>query len=276
MQLNIPIIPGLSLNFGDSLPGHKYATAQLQKGFILIDQGVELTEEAVGFGVPLVKRGLQTIFPGNVELTWKKEGSTWVVNAQFKLNLVEQISRDGKGNVGNGSFYAAKDFLAEVIRRFPIFRSLLTSISSLLRRAFDWKTTYAEGAAAGEVKMIYTIETGTGRMMVDIDLCDLPADLTEVVVMNEQGAHAFDRYQDTSGNSFRGKEVGCWDEVEAEEAWFESTSRHLAFRLRKVEGAHLFRGRELVGSRLAWAGFGYTFPASMRILRYELKIERLA
>jgi hypothetical protein len=146
----------------------------------------------------------------------------------------------------------------------------------MLRRVFNWKTTYVEEEAAGEVKMIYTIETGTGRMMVDIDLCGLPADLTEVVVMNEQGAHAFDRYQDSSGNNFRGEEVGCWDEVEADEAWFESSSRHVAFRLRKLEGARLFRGRELIGSRLTWAGFGYTFPPSMRRLRYELKIERLA
>ncbi|MGA2504124.1 MAG: hypothetical protein ABSG01_08550 [Anaerolineales bacterium] len=276
MGLNIPIIPGFSLNFGDPLPDQKYPTAHLQKGFILLDEGVELTEEAVGFGVPVVKRGLQTIFPGDVSLTWQKEGTTWVVTAQFKLNLVEKITRGGNGNVGNGSFYALKDFLAEVIRRFPIFRRLLTNISSLLRRIFNWKTNYAAEGALTEVKVNYTIEAGTGKTMVDIDLSDLPADLTEVVVMNEQGAHAFDRYQDTSGNYFQGEEVGCWDEVEAEEAWFESSARRVAFGLSKVKGARLFRGRELIGSRLAWAGFGYSFPPSIQRFQYEFKIKRLA
>ncbi len=277
MGLNIPIFPGISLNFGEPFPDQKdYPTARLQKGFILLDQGVELTEEAVGFGVPVVKLGLRSIFPGDVALTWLKEGSTWVVTAQFKLNLMEKISRGGNENVGNKPFYAVKDFLAEIIRRFPVFRSLLTSISSMLRQMFNWKTTYANGDVRTEMKVIYTVEEGTGKTLVDIDLSSLPPDLTEVVMMNEQGAHAFDRYQDTSGNSLQGDEIGCWDEVNAQEAWFESSSRQIAFRLGQVNGARLFRGRELIGSRLAWAGFGYTFPPSIRKLHYELKIERLA
>jgi hypothetical protein len=277
MGLNIPISPGISLNFGEPFPDQKdYPTARLQKGFILVDQGVELTEEAVGFGVPVVKRGLRSIFPGDVALTWLKEGSTWVVTAQFKLNLMEKFSRGANENVGNKPFYAVKDFLAEIIRRFPVFRSLLTSISSRLRQMFNWKTTYANGDVTTEMKVIYTVEEGTGKTLVDIDLSGLPPDLTEVVMMNEQGAHAFDRYQDTSGNSLQGDEIGCWDEVNAQEAWFESSSRQIAFRLGQVNGAQLFRGRELIGSRLAWAGFGYTFPPSIRKLHYELKIERLA
>jgi hypothetical protein len=277
MGLNIPISPGISLNFGEPFPDQKdYPTARLQKGFILLDQGVELTEEAVGFGVPVVKRGLRSIFPGDVALTWLKEGSTWVVTAQFKLNLMEKISRGGNENVGNKPFYAVKDFLAEIIRRFPRFRSLLTSISSRLRQMFNWKTTYANGDVTTEMKVIYTVEEGSGKTLVDIDLSSLPPDLTEVVMMNEQGAHAFDRYQDTSGNSLQGDEIGCWDEVNAQEAWFESSSRQIAFRLGQVNGVRLFRGRELIGSRLAWAGFGYTFPPSIRKLHYELKIENLA
>ena len=74
----------------------------------------------------------------------------------------------------------------------------------------------------------------------------------------------FDRYRDTSGISLQGDEIGCWDEVNAEEAWFESSTRQIAFRLGQVKGARLFRGRELIGSRLAWAGFGYSFPPSIR------------
>lgn len=264
------------MSFGESLTDQKYPTARLQKGFILLDHGEELTEEAVGFGVPVVKRGLRSIFPGDVMLSWLKKGSTWIVTAQFKLNLVEKISRGGNGNVGNKPFYAIKDFLAEIIRRFPVFRSLLTSTSSILRQMFNWKTTYADGGGTIEVKVIYTVEEGTGRTMVDIDLSGLPSDLTEVVMMNEQGAHAFDRYRDSSGKSLQADEIGCWDEVNAEEAWFESSTRQIAFRLGQVAGARLFRGRELIGSRLAWAGFGYTFPPSVRKFHYELKIERLA
>jgi hypothetical protein len=276
MGLSISILTGITLNFGDPSPDLRYSTARLQKGFLLLDQGVELTEEAVGFGVPVIKRGLQSIFPGNAELTWQKEGSTWVITAIFKLNLVEKFSRGGNGDVGNKPFYAVKDYLAEVIRRFPVFRRLLTSISSFFRQMFHWKTTYSEGGLAAEMKVIYTLESGTGRTMVDVDVSDLPSDITEVVMMNEQGAHAFDRYRDSSGNCLQGEAIGCWDEVMADEAWFESSARRVAFRLSQVKGAQLFRGRELIGSRLAWAGFGFTFPPSLRKLHYEMLIERIA
>jgi len=277
MEIDIPLFEGLSLKIGHTLPGRKeYPTANLQKGFILMDQGQELAEEAVGFGVPVLKRGFQTIFPGEVALTWLREGSTWEVTARFKLNLIEKISRGENRSVGNKPFYAVKDFLAEVIRRLPMFRSFLTGISSMLRRMFNWKTTYAEAGESNEVKVIYRMEGETGKVSVEIDASGLPTDITEVVLMNEQGAHAFDRYMDTSGISLQGEEIGCWDEVNAEEAWFESNTRQVAFRLYQANGGRLFRGRELIGTRLAWAGFGYSFPPSIQRLRYEMRIERLA
>ena len=96
--------------------------------------------------------------------------------------------------------------------------------------------------------------------------------VTEVIVMNEQGAHYFDEYQDSSGNHLVGKEIGCWDEVSAEEATFSSSAQRIAFTVHAVPGARLFRGRELVGSRLAWAGFGYSFPPSVRRLRYDADV----
>ncbi|HEX7619799.1 MAG TPA: hypothetical protein VF359_01215 [Anaerolineales bacterium] len=277
MEINIPLFHGISLKIGEPLSDRMdYPTVRLQRGFLLLDQGQDLAEEAVGFGVPVLKRGMQTIFPGDVALSWLQKGSTWEVTAQFKLNLLEKISRGGNETVGNKPFYAAKNFLSAIIRRFPFLRSQLTTLSNMLRQVFNWKTTYADGGISAGVQVNYIIEEKTGKTMVDVDVSHLPADITEVVVMNEQGAHAFDRYLDSSGNTLQGDEIGCWDEVNADEAGFESSSRQVAFRLGRVKGARLFRGRELIGSRLAWAGFGYSFPPSIQRLRYEMKIERVA
>jgi hypothetical protein len=146
----------------------------------------------------------------------------------------------------------------------------------MLRRMFNWETTYTNAGFSTEVKIIYTIEAEMGKVTVEIDTSGLPAYITEVVVMNEQGAHHFDRYLDTSEVSLQGKKIGCWDEVNAKEAWFESSARQVAFRLGQVKSARLFSGRELIDSRLAWAGFGYSFPPSIKRLRYEMRIERLA
>jgi hypothetical protein len=253
-----------------------YATSRLQKGFQLLDRGQNLAEEAVGFGVPVLKRGLQTIFPGNVTLTWVRRDSIWDISAVFELDLVEKISRVGKGNVENELLYAAKNISAAVIRRLPFSRALLTAISSRLRSMFHWETTYAKAGFSTMVKVSCSVEEETGKVNVELVTDDLPPSVTEVIMMNEQGAHYFDRYGDTSGISLQGEEIGCWDEVNAEEAWFESSARRVAFRLARVEGARLYRGRELIGSRLAWAGFGYSFLPSIKRLQYEMRIEKLA
>jgi hypothetical protein len=276
MEINIPLLQGLSLKISDTLDdGKAYSTGHLQKGFLLLDYGENLAEEAVGFGVPVLKRGLQTIFPGSVALTCSQRNSTWEISALFKLNLVEKISNRENENVESKLLYTVKNFLAATIRNIPALRSLLTAVSSKLRRMLNWETTYAEADFSTQIKILYSIESSTGKMIVEIDTIDLPSGITEVVVMNEHGAHYFDKYLDTSGISIHGEEIGCWDEVSAEESRSESTARRVTFNLGQVKGARLFRGRELIDSRLAWAGFGYSFPPSIKKLRYEMKIERL-
>ena len=78
--------------------------------------------------------------------------------------------------------------------------------------------------------------------------------------MNEQGARCFDRYEDSDGAVLRGAGIGTWDEVGADRASFVSTGHRVAFSLAQAPGARLYRGRELVGARLSWAGFGYSLP----------------
>ncbi len=276
MDITVPLSHGLILKIAHRLKEQgNYATSCLPKGFLLVSNSLGLAEEAVGFGFPVVKCGLQTLFPGSIELAFEQEGSTWSVQAVFRLNLVEKISRPGSGTMENRMLYATKNFMAAVIRHFPVVRGLLTSASSMLRKLFHWETIYTEADFSTEVKVVTTIEAETGRVSVEVDASALPPEITEVVAMNEQGAHFFDRYRDTSGIRLEGKAIGCWDEVTADEAWFESSACRVAFRLGQVEGARLFRGRELIGSRLAWAGFGYTFLPSIQKFRYELKIESL-
>ena len=175
-----------------------------------------------------------------------------------------------------GASGTAKNLLAALIRGLPAARGPLTGLSNQARRLFHWETVYVEAGISAEVNVLTTLETEMGRARVEIDPLDLPPTTSEVIVMNEQGAHPFDRYRDSSGISLNGEEIGCWDAVSAGEAWFESSARKVRFGLTRVEGARLFRGRELVGSRLAWAGFGCSFPPENKKWVYEMKIERLA
>ena len=243
---------------------------------MLFQHGQDLAEEAVGFGLPMVKRGNQAFFPGNVELDLVQGNSTWAVSAVYTINLVEKVARPGGASVNNQWLYAAKNSLAAFIRQFPPARGVLTSLSSGLRKLFGWETTYERAGFSTQVRMIYTFDEESRVLTVEAGFASLPqGKVTEAIVMNEQGAHTFDQYRDSSGISLSGKEIGCWDEVSAEEASFASSTRRVAFTLPRVAGASLFRGRELVGSRLAWAGFGYTIRPAARAFRYTVRLEKL-
>jgi len=277
VEMTIPMPAGFSLKIGAlTVSGKEYPTTHLQKGLILLHDGQELAEEGVGFGVPVLKQGIRTIFPGHIELAAQRRGSVWELTATFKLNLEEKIATPGRGSVKSKPLYIVKNSLAALIRRFPRLRGLLTAASNGLRRMLGWETTFEEAGFCTTVKMTYTVDSQTGKVDVEVDASDLPTDsITEVVVMNEQGAHHFDRYLDSGGTSLGGKEIGCWDEVTAEEASFISSAHRVAFTLERVKGARLFRGRELIGSRLAWSGFGYSFPPAVERFSYAVKIERV-
>ncbi len=283
MKLTVPLSAGLSLAIADRASGvGGYPTERLQKGLLLVVDGRELAEEGVGFGVPILKRGIQTIFPGEVALAQRRVGAGHEVTAAFEMNLVERLVRPGSRSLRSRSLYVAKNSLAALHRRAPALRGPLTAASTTLRRSFGWVTTFEEVGSVATLTLTYTIPgsrssrgAGEGRVAVAVDLSGLPADgFTEVVVMNEQGARHFDRYVEADGTTLRGAEIGTWDEVTAASASFVSGARRVAFSVGQVEGARLRRGRELIGSRVAWSGFGYSFPPSLGGFGYDVTIVR--
>jgi hypothetical protein len=276
MNITIPLQRGLSLSMNDGrATGNGYATSALQKGWLLCDNGRCLAEEAVGFGVPVVKRGIRALFPGAVEMSLTRDKSVWRVAARFTLNLEEKICRPGRGIVGNGFVYGIKNSLAAAIRTIPLSRAALTAASSAVRLVFGLQTVYECAEKSDNVAIMYTVDAEAGTLLVEADTSGITGrGVSEFVLMNEQGAHFFQRYIDSSGLSLGGKKIGCWDEVEAGEASFGGSVTHASFTAEKAQGGRLFRGRELVGSRLAWSGFGYSFPSLGQTVRYTLRITR--
>ena len=275
MELTVPMTPGILLKFTTgSHSGKKYPTAGLQKGFLLVHEGHDLAEEGVGFGVPILKQGIHTIFPGSAALISIEEDPQRPVTqvaVNYRMNLEERIE-----SVNSKFLYTIKNFLAVLIRRIPLSRYPLTSASNALRWMFGLQTTYEEAGFCTEITAIYFLDREAGTFRVEIDAANLDKyGITEVVVMNEQGAHAFDQFCDSNGTNLVGNEINCWDKVTSEWARFASTSHRLAFTLRQAPGATLFRGRELVGARLAWSGFGISFSPAATKISYQLKIEAL-
>ena len=303
MELSAPLFGDLSLSITDRPPSAdthdgRYPAARLQRGLLLVCPGRDLAEEGVGFGVPVLKRGAQTVFPGAMELRQGgapggeaapgRNGADWQAIAVFEMNLVERLAaRGGAGpdpEAGSGgapgdgprsrSFYAVRDALAALHRRVPPLRGLLTATSNAVRRGFGLVTTFEETTTVATLGVTYEVRGDDGLVHVTVDLTGLPADgLSEVVVMNELGARCFDHYRDSDGTRLRDAGIGTWTRVTAEKASLLCGAAGVAFSLEQESGARLYRGWELVGSRLAWAGFGYTVQRGVESFGYDVRIE---
>jgi hypothetical protein len=275
VELSVPLRGGLALKIADQPAGDEYPTARLQKGLLLLDEGRDLAQEGVGFGVPILKRGALTIFPGGVQLAERRHGPSRVITAAFQMNLVERLSGSKGGSPSHRSFYAVRDLLAALHRRLPALRGFLTATSNAARRWCGWVTTFEETSTRATLDVTYSVDGDGGRIRVAVDMTGLAEkDITEVVVMNELGARHFDLYLDSAGARLRGRDIGTWNEVSAARASFASTASRVAFSVQQVEGATLYRGREIVGSRLAWSGFGYSLRPARESFVYDVCIER--
>jgi hypothetical protein len=275
MEISIPLLNEFSLKIGDaSSNSGKYPTGTLQKGLRLYHKTLELTEEGVGFGVPVIKKGIKTLFPGEIELSSQQNYANWKITAKYKLNLEEKVGKKGKNTITSNSLYIIQNFLAALYRTIPLARKLLTFFSNNIRRMFQWETRFCKIENNFEIIITYTIQPSTGSIKVVVETESInKANLTEIILMNEQGAHYFDRYTDSSGECLEGEDISAWHEISARRATFISREIKIAFSLSQIEGARFFRGRELVESRLSWSGFGYSIPLNEDPFCYEIKIE---
>ncbi len=278
MEIILPMFQEISLKMAtEPAAVEKYPTAKLSKGLILMHAGQELNEEAVGFGVPVLKRGLLTIFPGAINVDHHRTGTASEIQAVFAMNLEERVAGSDQRNLTNRTVYAIKNFLAYLHRQLPVTRGPLTAVSTLMRRAFRWRTTFEEVESSARVRMRYSVQPADGMVAMEAELSD-PGNggITELIVMHEQGGNYFDRYQELGGAVVAGEKIGTWDEVKAREGSFICARHRISFACGQAIGARLFRGRELIGSRVAWSGFGHVFSPQAGRFQCTVSIRKSA
>ena len=69
------------------LESWKYPSCRVQKGLIIASYSRELVEEGVGLGLPIVRFGPETIFPGDASLSMKQEGKRIITAVRFATAL---------------------------------------------------------------------------------------------------------------------------------------------------------------------------------------------
>jgi hypothetical protein len=246
-----------------------YPTSMVRKGLTMSLGSVDLSEEGVGFGVPVLKKQRETIFPGDVRITAETGGAAV---AEFDMNLVERLSLRTHPPLVSAVLNAVKEPIALLHRRYPVVRGALTRVSNAMRAGFGIRTTFERTGSLGTIRVTYRIDAA-GEVQVRMEAGGLHVErCVSLIVMNEQGAHFFDRYTDSTGCVRKGAAIETWQEVFAAEATFTDTRRSLFFSLKRVRGARLFRGRELVPGRLAWAGLAYVLPPDTKDFRYDIMV----
>ena len=264
---------GLALRLGSPrCVGEGFPTDRLQKGLVVWYEGQELCQEGVGFGVPVLKRPLETIFAGSAEITGQdpERGQLSVV---YDMNRAERLAPRRAGLPFGGPLNALKEGGAWLHRRAPVLRRVLTAMSEAARRLLGIRTAFVPIESAGRIQVRYSVSAADGRIEVHVD--STQADLrgvTEIIVMNEQGADCFSVYADSDGAFLSGNAVQTWARVHAAQAAFRDPRRGVEFSLSQVSGAKLLRGRERVPGRLSWSGFAYVAPPPCGGFSYSVRM----
>ena len=110
-----------------------FPTSRIQKGLILELGNRDVSEEGVGFGLPVLKLGLQPVFPGSWKLSAKKSNGQCLIKADFEMNLGARMARSGK-IITSSLFYLAQENFSRVHREYPLLRRWISTSSRILRK----------------------------------------------------------------------------------------------------------------------------------------------
>ncbi len=215
VRIEMPLGICLLINDPEIEPGD-YPSCRIQKGLVLVHENRDMSEEGIGFAVPVLKFGNETIFPGNACITIEKDGDRSVVKIDYDMNLVGRMVVKKTKTIDSEAFYKIKEYFSRLHRRYPQLRGILIRSSNLFRRTCDIETRFEKKISAGIACVVNTVNTKKGIIHVDVDIRNVKKEgCTEVNIMNELGATCFDRYRDSNGLFLKGNAIGTWDEVSA-------------------------------------------------------------
>lgn len=246
---------------------YNFETAPLQKGLVLTLGEKELVEEGVGFGVPAAIFPDKTYFSGSSSLEIHENGSTKAVSKHFNLDMISRKSL-GKALVNDRLYKLLTGSLASTYRNSPNSRGVIFPLIKL-RNKFGIRTEFTRVKSRGIVKVTYVVKKR--EVNISADFSALDKQCLRVLLLNEQGSTFFTRFFDANGLSLSGDKIGPWDLVKAEWGCLSDLHNILSFCLRNVPNSRLFRGRENVLGRLAWAGMTYEVPPSLGHFNYQLR-----
>ncbi|HMB44490.1 MAG TPA: hypothetical protein VKL21_01580, partial [Candidatus Methanoperedens sp.] len=172
LRIEMPLGICLHIKNPEIEPG-EYPSCRIQKGLVLVHENRDLSEEGIGFAVPVLKFGHETIFPGNACVTTEKDGDTSVVKIDYDMNLVERMVVKSSKMIDSEAFYKIKECFSWLHREYPRIRGILVRSSNSLRRTCDIETRFEKIASKGIASVVNTVNTKRDTIHVDVDISNV-------------------------------------------------------------------------------------------------------
>ena len=267
-ECEISLSKNLTLRvYSDTKPFHG-KIADLQKGLILINKGVETVGEGTGFGVPIIVCKDETYFSGSSIVFMSKREDSIVIRKEFRM---DRIARNTFRNITlvNRKLRALLRYIASFYQKSKRLNRLLGLKRPFLKAGYG--TSFIKTEPIGTVSVAY--EISAGRIQTRADFGELPKrNVRKVFLLNEQGATLFRRYVDSDSVELFDDDIGAWNPIEAGWACLTDLTGKLGFRMKNVKGSYLRRGREQLKGSLDWAGLDYEVNPSLSIFEYTIEV----
>jgi hypothetical protein len=232
--------------------------------------GKELTEEGVGFGVPVAKYEDKTYFPGSANSWMQTEKNSVTLIKSYSLDIISR-KRLGTGTFVNDRLY---HFLHRAFEMGYLNCQGLAEASNKimeLRKVFKIHTEFVRVKPRGNVTCKYSCQPCAIEIEIELSLKE-PNRCKEIVILNEQGSTFFRRYADSEGLTLHDRKIGAWTKIMAGEASFSDIKKTLTFTIKNKSPASLFRGWEKTRGRFSWAGLAYSLPPTKSIFCYSIEL----
>jgi hypothetical protein len=266
-KYTVPLSNSIALKIYSNTKPYNLKIANLQKGLILVYGGKERVGEGTGFGFPVLIYPKETFFSGSSTVSVAQTTASIKIRKEFYM---DRAARNKLGNVylENQKARAFIRYLTDFYQKNRRFRYL--SLKEFFVK-MGVESAFVKTAAVGKVAVTYDINNCV--INVKVDLHDLrKVSSKKVFVLNEQSASFFRKYSDAQQASLVDKQIGAWEDVSPEWACLTSVQGEVGYRLWKVDGSVLRRGRETMSNCLDWVGLDYEVDPDSEVFEYRIEI----
>ena len=266
-KYTVPLSKSIFLAVYSNTKPYNLKIATLQKGLILTYNGKERVGEGTGFGFPVLIYPKETFFSSTSTVSVAQTTESIKIRKEFYM---DRAARNKLGNVHleNQKARAFIRYLTDFYQKNRRFRYL--SLKAFFVR-MGVESTFVKTDVVGKVAVTYDIRDWVINVRVEFHHLQKVRP-KKVFVLNEQSASFFRKYSDAHNVSLVDKQIGAWDDVNPEWACFTDIQGQVGYRLWKVNGSVLRRGRETMNNRLDWAGLDYEVDPDSEAFEYRIEI----